>query len=58
VRFFSIAPLFKGVLYSVGSGCGDRPSIGFCNESLLSSKYDGLIENGKIKKGKVVLERS
>jgi hypothetical protein len=35
----SIALLFKGALYSSERSATGRPSIGFCTEPLLGSKY-------------------
>jgi hypothetical protein len=36
----TIAPLFKGALYSSEGSDADRPPIGLCIESLLGSKYE------------------
>jgi hypothetical protein len=38
----TIALLFIVPLYSAKSSGADRPSIGFCIEPLLGSKYDGV----------------
>jgi hypothetical protein len=42
----TIAPLFKGALYSSESACAGRSSIGFCIKPLLGSKYDGALLAG------------